>query len=488
MTDAQLSALLEELLALDDETEWVEFKHNNANPDEIGEYISALANSAALHGQETAYMVWGVEDGSHDVLGTTFKPRKSKGKGNEDLEPWLARLLDPQLDIRFYEWKHRGRPVVLLQIPRATHRPVAFSGERYIRVGSYKKPLKGYPAKEQALWAIFSGTPFERGIARADVTADVVLSLIDFSGCFDLLKIPLPSNRAGILKRLAEEKVVVVRPGGRYDVTNVGAVLFAKNLGEFERIGRKGIRVIRYKGSGKTETEREWRDPPSQRGYALAFEPAVAYINSQLPHNEALGQAYQRGVPMYPERAIRELVANALVHQDFSVTGAGPMVEIFPDRLEITNPGEPLVDTQRFIDMPPRSRNEDLAALMRRMNICEERGSGIDKVIEAIEQFHLPAPSFTKPPGSTKATLFALRKLSEMDAEDRIRACYQHASLLFVSGQRMTNASLRQRFGIKPENSAQASRIIQLALKDGAIKLYDPDVRDRDRSYVPFWA
>jgi ATP-dependent DNA helicase RecG len=170
------------------------------------------------------------------------------------------------------------------------------------------------------------------------------------------------------------------------------------------------------------------------------------------------------------------------------VTGAGPMVEIFPDRLEITNPGEPLVDTQRFIDMPPRSRNEALAALMRRMNICEERGSGIDKVIEAIEVFHLPAPSFTKPPGSTKATLFALRKLSEMDAEDRIRACYQHASLLHVSGQRMTNASLRQRFGIKPENSAQASRIIQLALKDSAIKLYDPDVRDRDRSYVPFWA
>lgn len=344
MTDAHLSALLDELLALDDETEWVEFKHNNANPEEIGEYISALANSAALHGQETAYMAWGVENGTHDVLGTTFKPRKSKGKGNEDMEPWLVRLLDPQLDIRFHEWKHRGQPVVLLQIPRATHRLVAFMGERYIRVGSYKKPLKGYPAKEQALWAIFSGTPFERGIARADVTADVVLSLIDFSGCFDLLKIPLPSNRAGILKRLAEEKVIVARPGGRYDVTNVGAVLFAKNLGEFERIGRKAIRVIRYKGSGKTETEREWRDPPSQRGYALAFEPAVAYINSQLPHNEALGQAYQRGVPMYPERAIRELVANALVHQDFSVTGAGPMVEIFPDRLEITNPGEPLVD------------------------------------------------------------------------------------------------------------------------------------------------
>ena len=142
---------------------------------------------------------------------------------------------------------------------------------------------------------------------------------------------------------------------------------------------------------------------------------------------------------MYPEKAIRELVANALIHQDFSVTGAGPMVEIFAERMEITNPGEPLVDTLRFIDTPPRSRNEDLAAMMRRMKICEEGGTGIDKVVEAIEAFQLPAPDFaaitTMQPGFTKATLFAHQKLAEMDSKDRIRACYQHACLCYVSGQ-----------------------------------------------------
>src|SRR5260370_35045182 len=110
---------------------------------------------------------------------------------------------------------------------------------------------------------------------------------------------------------------------------------------------------------------------------------------------------------MYPEKAIRELVANALIHQAFAVTGAGPMVEIFADRLEITNPGEPLVDTLRFIDTPPRSRNEVLAALMRRMKICEEGGTGIDKVIEAVEMYQLPAPDFQATLGSTKAMLFA---------------------------------------------------------------------------------
>jgi predicted HTH transcriptional regulator len=219
----------------------------------------------------------------------------------------------------------------------------------------------------------------------------------------------------------------------------------------------------------------------------VAFEAAVAFINSQLPQNEPIGQAFRTEVRMYPERAIRELVANALVHQDFTVTGAGPMVEIFSERMEITNPGEPLVDPLRFIDTPPRSRNEALAALMRRMKICEEGGTGIDKVIEAVEAFQLPAPDFaaimTMQPGSTKATLFAYQKLADMDSKARVRACYQHACLCFVSGQKMTNASLRKRFAIKPENASQASRLIREALNAGRIKLYDPEVRDRDRSY-----
>jgi ATP-dependent DNA helicase RecG len=160
--------------------------------------------------------------------------------------------------------------------------------------------------------------------------------------------------------------------------------------------------------------------------------------------------------------------------------------------MEITNPGEPLVDTMRFIDTPPRSRNETLAALMRRMQICEEGGTGIDKVVAAVEAFQLPAPDFrtvtTMQPGATKAILYCHRKLTEMDSSDRIRACYQHACLQFVMNKRMTNPSIRERFGIKPENASQASRLIREAVRAEVIKLFDPDVRDRDRSYVPFWA
>jgi predicted HTH transcriptional regulator len=487
MNDAQLSALLVELLAPQNETEWVEFKHNNDNPEMIGEYLSALANSAALHGREMGYLVWGVEDGTKAIVGTTFKPREAR-KGNEELENWLMRSLHPQVNFKIYEWQHEARPMVLFEILRATHAPVRFQTEEFIRVGSLKKKLREYPAKEKELWASFDRTPFERGIAKVDLVAADVLSLIDFVTCFDLLGVPLPGDQNATLARLADERLVVAKPGSRFDVTNLGAILFAKDLRSFDRLSRKALRIIKYKGTGRTQTEREWRDEPSHKGYAVGFKAAVAYIDSLLPHSEPIGQAFRTEVRLYPEQAIRELVANCLIHQDFAATGAGPMVEIFDGRLEITNPGEPLIDPQRFIDTPPQARNEALAALMRRMRIGEEAGSGIDKVITAVEADHLPAPHFTAPTGFTRVFLYGPRKLVDMDKHERIRACYQHACLRFVQGSRMTNPSLRERLGIEKGNASQVSRLIREALAAGVIRLYAADVRDRDRSYVPFWA
>lgn len=491
MTPTQLSALLVELLSLPHETEWVEWKHNNDNPEMIAERISALANSAALHGRDFGYLVWGVEDGTKKTVGTTFRPRQSK-KGNEELENWLMRSQHPQVNFQMHEWSHQGVPMALVQVPRASQTPVRFGSEEFIRIGSLTKKLKEYTEKERELWTIFARKPFETGIAKADVDGQEVLSLLDFDRCFKLLQIPLPTDQQGILSKLADEALTVPKPGGRFDITNLGAILFATDLNKFERPGRKALRIIKYRGDGRTDTEREWRDAPSQTGYAVAFEAAVAFINSQLPQNEPIGQAFREEMRVYPEKAIRELVANCLIHQEFSVTGAGPMVEIFDSRMEITNPGEPLVDTLRFIDTPPKSRNETLAAMMRRMKICEEAGTGIDKVVAAIEAFQLPAPDFTaittSQPGFTKATLYAPRKLNDMDSKERIRACYQHACLCLVSGSRMTNTSMRQRFGIEEHNAAKASRIIAEALAANLIKPFDPDQGKKYASYLPFWA
>jgi predicted HTH transcriptional regulator len=189
---------------------------------------------------------------------------------------------------------------------------------------------------------------------------------------------------------------------------------------------------------------------------------------------------------LYPPLAIRELVANALIHQDMTINGAGPQIELFEGRLEITNPGAPLMEIDRMIDLPPRSRNEMLASLMRRMNICEEQGSGLDKVIIDVELFQLPPPNFQAAENSLQAVLHSPRSFAEMSVEERVRACYQHAVIQHLSGERMKNASLCKRFGIDSKNAAQASGVIKATLQRGLIRIADEN--HPRAGYVPCWA
>lgn len=479
-----LVGLIRELCKLPHEAEWVEFKVDNEDPESIGEYLSALANAAALHGKAFAYMVWGVEDKSHRIVGTQFSPAMTK-KGNEPLENWLLRLLTPKIHFRFYEITVDDLPVVLLEVARAYRHPVRFQTSEFIRIGSVKKPLKDAPELERALWRIFDQTPFEDLIAAERVEADEVLRLLDYPAYFDLLEQPLPADRFGILEALAADALIQPCQAGGWSITNLGAILFAKKLTEFRALRRKALRIIQYGGTGRTETLREQE---IGKGYAAGFASLISFIHGLLPSNEVIGPALRRTVPMYPELAVRELVANAIIHQDFLVTGAGPMVELFADRIEITNPGEPLVDTERFVDSPPKSRNEGLASLMRRFRICEERGSGIDKVVAQVELFQLPPPLFEVPSGFTRATLFSYRPLAEMDKNDRLRACYLHACLRYVTRQPMTNASVRARFGIAEKNSATASRLIKEAIGAGLVVSYDPTAAPKLMRYIPAWA
>ena len=479
-----LLSLVHELCALPRETEWVEFKVNEAEPQAIGKYISALANAAALVGKAFAYLVWGVRDEDHAIVGTTFNPHFAK-VGNEELENWLLRLLEPKIDFRFFVVPVDGNTVVLLEIPRATRHPVRFSGQEFIRVGTYKKKLKDFPEKERALWRIFDRTPFEEGVVIEHAAPDEVLRLLDYPTYFDLLEQPLPADRDGILRALAEDQLIRRCHAGGWDITNLGAILFAKRLNDFHSLRRKAVRVVQYRGNGRTETLKEQE---GIKGYASGFEGLVNYINGLLPKNEVIGQALRKTVPMFPELAVRELVANALIHQDFLVRGAGPLVEIFDDRIEITNPGEPLVDTERFVDSPPKSRNETLASLMRRFGICEERGSGIDKVVFQVELYQLPAPLFERPTGFTRVVLFAHKDLKDMDKQERIRACYLHACLKYVMRDFLTNTSLRGRLGIAERNKAAVSRYIREAVEAGMIKPVDEHAAKKLMKYVPFWA
>ncbi|MEA4926743.1 MAG: ATP-binding protein [Syntrophomonadaceae bacterium] len=480
----ELEKLMYELIALPHETEWVEFKLDRYDPQQIGEYISALSNSACLHGKEAGYLIFGIEDESHAVKGTSFEPDKEK-IGNQEIENWLATQLSPRIDFEIIHFIFHEVPIALFRIDPTYNTPVSFKGEAYIRVGSYKKKLADHPEKARKIWIKTKNQVFERGIAFKNVSADEVLKLLDYPSYFILMNLTLPDNKAGILAKLLEEDLIVQNKG-KYHITNLGAILFATNLDLFEGLARKAVRVIIYKGKNKLKTIKEQR---GHKGYANGFEGLVTYINDQLPTNEEIGKAFRREEKMYPELAIRELVANALIHQDFTKTGTGPMVEIFENRVEITNPGKPLIDTLRFIDHSPQSRNEKLAYFMRRVNICEERGSGIDKVVNAVESYQLPAPNFVAEENFLRVILYAYKSLKEMTKDDKIRACYQHCCLKYVSSDFMTNQSMRQRFQIEEKNYSTASRIIADTIRAGLIKDYDPDSKSKKFArYIPIWA
>lgn len=480
-----LQSLLRELVKLPQETEWVEFKHNNADPQEVGEYISALANAAALLGKQSAYMVWGIDNESHAVIGTRFSPSTARHK-QQELESWLLQKMTPKIAFRFFEFDTADKTsVVILEIQAASHTPVQFDGAEFIRIGSYKKRLHQFPEKERELWRVFDRVPFEKQMAVENVSADEVFKLLDYPAYFDMTDIPLPDGRDAILSALEADKLIQRSDSGAWHITNLGAVLFAKRLQSFDLLARKAVRLILYKGNNRLETVRELE---GAKGYAVGFEGLIDYLKTLLPSNEEIGRAFREEVPMYPELALRELVANAIIHQDFTLTGTGPMIELFGTRLEITNPGVPLVDIQRFLDTPPQSRNEALASFMRRVHICEERGSGIDKVVSQTELYQLPAPVFETTEQHTRAILFAHKKLSDMDVEEKIRACYLHCCLRYVNREPMNNASFRERFRINEGNSAIASRIIKQAVEAGAIRLFDPAANRKAYRYVPFWA
>jgi ATP-dependent DNA helicase RecG len=484
MDDLQFQNLVKQLASLSTETEWVEWKYNKAESQEIGEYISALANSAALVGKQRAFILWGIEEKSRQILGTSFHPREKK-EGNQELESWLLMQIDPQIEFVMREGIVDDKHVVLFEISPAIHRPVSFKGIEYIRIGSCKKKLRDCPEKERELWRRFDRVPFEKGIAKAGVLESDVLSLISVSAYFELMRQPFPESRPAIFQRLESEGIIVRRESNHYDITNLGAILFAKNLEDFDYLARKSPRVILYRGDSRINGIKEQE---FCKGYAVSFDEIANYANDQLPQSEEIGQAFRRSVRMYPAIAVRELIANALIHQDFSRRGAGPMVEIFENRIEISNPGLPLIDTLRFIDEPPTSRNEALAKFMRRLNLCEERGSGIDKVISEIEIFQLPAPDFRTSSQSTIALLYGPRQFAQMDFEERIRAAYQHACLRHILGEKMSNASLRVRMGITKPNYPMVSRIIRDAIRASLLKPYGGAGSGKGASYLPFWA
>jgi ATP-dependent DNA helicase RecG len=453
------------------ETEHLEFKEAKTQFDSrrLHEYCVALANEGGGH------LLFGVADKPpRAVVGTLAFP-DTVGAAEK-----LFQALGFRVDIEAVA--HPQGRVLVFHIPsRPRGTAYHLEGKYLMRSGEALVPMS-----EDQLRRIFAeGEPdWLEEHSRRGLDAQALVELLDTQAFFELLKLPYPTERAGVIDRLVHERLID-DVNGAFAIRRLGALLLAKRLDDFPDVSRKAPRVVVYSGASKLETK---LDQTGTRGYAVGFQGLVRFVMTQLPQNEVIEDALRKDVKLVPEVVVRELVANALIHQDFVMGGASVMVEIYSNRVEITNPGEPIVPVERFID-GYQSRNERLADLMRRMGVCEEKSSGIDRVVQAAEVYQLPAPDFRVAHRRTVVTIFGLKPFEAMDRNDRVRACYQHCALKWVMSERMTNQSLRERFKLGEDKAAIASQIIAATIEAGMIKADESVGASRKYArYLPFWA
>ena len=426
------------------------------------------------------------EKGGHLILGVTDKPpRKVVGTNAfPNIGEIKTKIYDRlHFRVNVYELMHQDGRVLVFDIPsRPIGQAQEIDGTYLMRAGESLVPMTA----DQLRRIFAEGLPNWFSLAaKSNVTSQEVISLLDTQIYFDLIQQPYPTSQDGVLKRFVGDKLITLKDN-HWDISNLAAILLAKSLDTFSfELGRKSPRVVIYDGNNKLHTR---EDKIFNQGYAVCFDNLVDFIHSSAPRNHFIEEVVRDEVKMFPKQALRELIANALVHQDFQVHGASVMLEMYSDRIEISNPGIPSINVDRFID-DYQSRNEVLADLMRRFGICEEKGSGIDKVVHAAEAYQLPAPNFRVGEIRTIAILYAHQEFEQMNKNDKIRACYQHACLHYLNNNLMSNQSLRERFKLPETKSSTVTAVIKETKERELIKSDQSDTKSsRYASYLPYWA
>jgi predicted HTH transcriptional regulator len=443
--------------------------------DRLAQHLCAFSNQ-----EGGGFLVFGVNDDA-----SLFSVTKEQ---SDEIVRKLGNIarhnLTPPVPLEHATFDFNGNSLLFIHIPENAERPV------YMRNGtiydSYRRSagqtVKMSRQEVKQLIAESQGFLFHEQTALIGATADEVLRVLDYDCYFQLTKRSFPESKTAILETLANEEFIF-RQGENWNITNLGALLFARDLTKFKGLQYKTLRIIIYTGKGRIDAHPE---QDFKEGYACGFEHFIQFIMERTSI-EIIEKVFRETKSAYPERTVRELLANSLIHQDLWQGGTHTMVEIFPDRIEMTNPGTPLVDINRFIDTPPKSRNEKIAILMHNFDLCELRGSGIDRAIEAVEKAILPAPKFIKGDFYTKVTIYPKKTFAEMAKDDRIRACYQHCCLKYMDNEKMTNQSFRERMGIEEKNYPMASKIIKETVNAGLIREYRINQSRKFTSYVPYW-
>lgn len=403
MMRQDLLETLERLRRLPREAAAVDFKSNWERPADIGEYVSALGNAAALERNDRAWLVWGVENRTHNVTGTRFDPFSAKGEGNQPLIMWLTQLISPRPDFNFHELEHADGRVIMMEIHPPRTAPLAFKGVRYIRLDSHKTRLAEHPDKESRLWAMLGQKEDWSGELVTDASLDdldpgaIVAARQRFTEY--LLKSEPDTQRHDQIRAEAAgwdvptllNKARITKQG---KVTRSALLLLGRDeAGHFLSPADAKISWILRDAQNRTESSQHFGVP-----LLLSTDKVYGRIRNVTIEHMPDGTLFPTAIPRYDAWVMREALHNCIAHQDYRLGGKINLVE-YPDKLVFSNLGQfipPSVEWMLEHQSPPEHyRNQWLIDGMIRLRMIDQVGSGIRRMFETQRERFFPLPDYS---------------------------------------------------------------------------------------------
>ena len=390
MTNQDLISLIDELRALPKENEWVEFKTGNVTTNEkLGQYISGLSNAACIANKSFAYLVFGINDDTHEVEGTNYK-FKNRKEGNEELELWIKRYLSPSIKFDHFTCDYNAQHVEIFRIPAAIGEPTNFKFYPYIRFDSSLTDLKKYP---HYLRAIYN--------SQTDWSAQIV----DKASIDDL-----DENAIKIAKEKYKEKNIN-QPYYK-DIDNWSPKTFLDKL-KITVDGKITNTALILLGKPETAhyispavAQITWKLDTEEKAYQHFNMPLYTEVNNVLakirnvnykffPDNQLVAAE----VIKYDTEVILEALNNCIAHQDYSRHSRILLTEKI-NKLIFSNEGSFFEGTAEDYTAgektPNKYRNKWLADAMVKLNMIDSLGYGIHKMYKSQRKRYFPLPDYTK--------------------------------------------------------------------------------------------
>jgi ATP-dependent DNA helicase RecG len=392
MTEFELTRLVDSLRAYASELEWFEFKENRYTPEELGEYISALANAACLNDKPHGYLIFGIHDKTHEVVGTTFDPYVEKGQGEQPLQLWLTLRLNPNLGFTIYPLDYLGLRIVIFEISAAVDRPVSFLNKEWVRIGEVKTELRNHPEKAREIW----NRRNRLNDWSAEICTPATIGDLEPEAIIQArheFKKKYPGHATAVdawddLTFLNKAKIAVQ---GR--LMNTAILL----LGRPESASLIAPAVARIswilKDEKNNEKDYEHFGPPFLMSVDAVFKKVRNLTIRHLPD----GTLFPLETTQYDPWVLREALHNCIAHQNYALKGRITVVET-PHSVMLTNVGSFLPGSVEKViqqDSPQEIyRNPFLADAMVHLNMIDTQGGGIKKMFAAQVKRFFPLPDY----------------------------------------------------------------------------------------------